>query len=312
MVIRRKRRDVENGLPSYKWSSSSEGVGKKGSRGSPSKIKYMVLGFITFLSIYKIVTEAFKGTDGAFFWIYNQFGSLDHYQKTGKQFQNISDVLSGAVVGSMILTANGFNTDKASRHNYSLYYDISMQPYFSQDISLMEVGVRKGGSLKLWRELYSDDSKIWGIDIAEFVPQFPRDANIKVLVGSSTDKTDRALLAKTLNGIKFDIVVDDGDHNDWSQYLTFSLLGSHLKSTGVYIIEDNFVSHGNNWYYTRCGFDVSVHTDISGELVTFLYPPNSIAKKTSLGRIGSVYKGENVSTATFETKEHWEKCLYVR
>ena len=44
----------------------------------------------------------------------------------------------------------------------------------------MEVGVRKGGSLKLWRELYSDNSKIWGIDIAEFVPQFPRDANIKV------------------------------------------------------------------------------------------------------------------------------------
>ena len=66
MLLRRKGRDVENGLPSYKWSSSSEGVGKKGSRGSPSKMKYMVLGFITFLSIYKIVTEAFKGTDGSY------------------------------------------------------------------------------------------------------------------------------------------------------------------------------------------------------------------------------------------------------
>ena len=51
MALRRKDRDVENGLPSYKWSSSSEGVGKKGSRGSPSKIKYMVLGFITFLPL---------------------------------------------------------------------------------------------------------------------------------------------------------------------------------------------------------------------------------------------------------------------
>ena len=126
-------------------------------------------------------------------------------------------------------------------------------------------------------------------DINDYVPQFQKDANIKVTRGSSTAPDEAKRLYKTLKHKQFDIVIDDGDHNDWSQKLTFDMIGPLLKDTGVYIIEDNFVDDGRHYYYDTCGFDVSVHNDVSGEMLTILYPSKSIAGRTALGRVGNVY-----------------------
>eukprot|EP00943_MAST-04B_sp_MAST-4B-sp1_P008217 g8217.t1 len=233
-------------------------------------------------------------------------GRLDNYQKSGQSFSSPTEVLNSAAHGTFV-GAEGYNTDKITRHNYSAYYDIVLKPYIKQQVNVMEVGVRKGGSLKLWRELFSFDSQIWGIDINDYVPQFPKDANIKVLIGSSTAPDEAKRLYKTLKHKQFDIVIDDGDHNDWSQKLTFDMIGPLLKDTGVYIIEDNFVDDGRHYYYDTCGFDVSVHNDVSGEMLTILYPSKSIAGRTALGRVGKVYPRKNNVRCPSKFSEKTEK-----
>jgi hypothetical protein len=250
--------------------------------------KRLLVCLVVLYIVHWVVVNLIKGTDGSPFlmWFYYQYGKLDNYQKSKAVYDSPSAVLKSAESGFLANEA-GFNTDKNSRHNYTAYYDIVMKPYLSDTISIMEVGVRKGGSLKMWRELFNFDSQVWGIDISDFTPQFPKDAHMKVLIGSSTNSEDAERMSATLKNTRFDIIIDDGDHNDWSQKLTFDLLGPLLKETGVYIIEDNFVDDGNFAYYDKCGMDVSVHADISGELLTLLYPPKSKAGRTPLGRLGN-------------------------
>jgi len=83
--------------------------------------------------------------------------------------------------------ARHFPTDKEDKHNYTLYYDILFEPYLRKDISILEIGVKKGGSLKLWRELFSDHSYVYGIDIDPAVPTFVRDGHIKTLAMDSQE-----------------------------------------------------------------------------------------------------------------------------
>lgn len=286
-----KRRSTGRDLESQ--SARSSKYEKKPREKVSQRQKFWPMLFLTMLCILFIrlfVKELYKGTDGnpLIVWAYQQMGRLDDYQKSGKIFASPTSVLKSAAHGTFV-GAQGYNTDKITRHNYSAYYDIVMKPYLEQTVNVMEVGVRKGGSLKLWRELFSFDSQIWGIDINDYVPQFPKDANIKVLIGSSTSPEEAKRLYKTLKHKQFDIIVDDGDHNDWAQKLTFDLMGPLLKDTGVYIIEDNFIDDGRHYYYDKCGFDVSIHNDVSGEMLTILYPSNSIAGITDLGRVGKVF-----------------------
>ena len=50
------------------------------------------------------------------------------------------------------MLSSDFATDKGSRHNFSLYYDVMLEPYVPRPVTLLEIGVKKGGSIKMWRE----------------------------------------------------------------------------------------------------------------------------------------------------------------
>ena len=69
--------------------------------------------------------------------------------------------------------------------------------------------MRKDGGLKLWREFFHPDCFVYGLDIDPGVPTFPRDGHIKVLVVDSTDAVE---VHRSLRGLTFDMVVDDGKH----------------------------------------------------------------------------------------------------
>jgi hypothetical protein len=206
-----------------------------------------------------------------------------------------------------------FPTDKQDRHNYTQYYDIALQPYFNlRAINLLgencllsnrcyfsdvtvnppaEIGVKKGGSLKMWRELFSRKSHIVGVDIDAGAPTFPRDPNIKVIISDSRvgALTNQSYFNEMFvrSGIKFDIIVDDGDHSAAAQVTvtrcsmifvigvdsfmlaacvcakveTFMNLRQLLKPTGVYIIEDvNNVQPGDYTVFAP-GWQLDIHRD---------------------------------------------------
>ena len=53
--------------------------------------------------------------------------------------------------------------DKASHHCYDLIYPDLLEPYFNKKISLLEIGVYRGGSMLIWKEVFPD-SKLTGVD----------------------------------------------------------------------------------------------------------------------------------------------------
>lgn len=171
--------------------------------------------------------------------VYSSYArSTGGYRKSGRKYDNVSHVFQGR---SSKLGLKGFlnydlPSDKATDHGYNKYYDILLQPYVNQPgLNVLEVGVKMGGSLILWRELFPPDAHIYGLDLDLGVPQFESDAHIKVLAGmSSTDQS----AAEALRGIQFDIIVDDGAHLARLQTMTLSNLWPLLKPDGIYIIED--------------------------------------------------------------------------
>ena len=98
------------------------------------------------------------------------------------------------------------------RH-YLAVYDRHLARFRKSDRSaplrLLEIGVFRGGSLKLWRTYFGPNAVIFGIDIDEGCRRFNgQDAQVRV--GSQTDVQFLLETVKEMGGL--DIVIDDGSH----------------------------------------------------------------------------------------------------
>lgn len=89
-----------------------------------------------------------------------------------------------------------------------------------------------GASLRAWRD-YFPNAFIHGVDIGEDC--LIEEERIKTFIFSST-RHDKCL--EHLFEYKYDIIIDDGDHQGLSQLLTFKNLIPLLKENGYYFIED--------------------------------------------------------------------------
>ena len=120
--------------------------------------------------------------------------------------------------------------DKGTAHSYiEHYYENAFKPYRDKDITLLEIGIAQGQSLRMWREYFSPDSRIIGYDI--------RDNNVDC-PGCELVYKD-ATNSNSFNEInKLDIVIDDGSHLFGQQLQSFNILFDKLKSGGLYVIED--------------------------------------------------------------------------
>ena len=125
-------------------------------------------------------------------------------------------------------------TDKEIRHQYcSLFYDEYLLPYKDKEISLFEIGIAGGGSLKLWSD-YFQKGKIHGVDLFPFegldtLSRYPR------VTTSFTDAYSSDFVNSLPN---FDIIMDDGPHTIESQMSFFDLYLPKLNPGGILILED--------------------------------------------------------------------------
>ena len=155
------------------------------------------------------------------------------YSRSGVQWPNVSAVgRAHAGGGWQSLT---LPTDKTSAHNYLAVYDHLLPPLRGTP-AVLEVGVKKGGSLVLWREYFSDKTSVFGVDVDRFGPTFPRDAGVKVL---SLDSQDADAMRRAFGTRpRFGVIVDDGCHLLRCIWRTFRAAAPLLLSNGVYLIED--------------------------------------------------------------------------
>eukprot|EP00727_Mastigamoeba_balamuthi_P000052 m51a1_g10043 hypothetical protein (290) ;mRNA; f:26731-27706 len=213
---------------------------------------------------------------------WKSWASLDStYRKSGRVWNSLDDIGEGLVTMAVGDVGGFLNermpTDKAGRHNYTTLYDSLLAVYRAGDITLLEVGVKKGGSIVLWREYLTPGSFVYGADIDPAIPTFTRDAHIKTLV---VDSRDAAEVDAALGGLQFDVIVDDGNHYPTAQRDTFNATWRRLKPSGVYIIEDVTHPRGLRRIVGKIlpqGWTTKTLPDSSGEHCMLVFPPGSLA-----------------------------------
>jgi len=125
-----------------------------------------------------------------------------------------------------------YGTDKGEPKSYiDEYYEENFKKYREKDITLVEIGVRSGASLKLWSEYFCEKSRIYGLDNlydkdTHSVPineDWISSKNVEYIVG---DAYTEEVCGKLPN---IDILIDDGPH-------TFE---SHVKLLQLYVPKIN-------------------------------------------------------------------------
>jgi cephalosporin hydroxylase len=120
---------------------------------------------------------------------------------------------------------------------YLTEYERLFAPMRKQPLRLLELGVRFGASMCLWRD-YFPSAMIVGLDLASKSKDFPDDERVRFVQGSQDNPASLDRCAFTAGG-PFDIIVDDASHIGRLTAASFSyLFPRYLKPGGFYVIED--------------------------------------------------------------------------
>ena len=128
--------------------------------------------------------------------------------------------------------------------DYFLIYDREFSVLRGKQSRVLEIGVYKGASLKMWREYFGSACTIVGIDIDEDCRKFDDPSNdIHVRIGSQADGIFLRDVIQEFG--PFDLIMDDGSHVASHQIASFNALFlDGLGKNGIYYIED---LEGNYW-----------------------------------------------------------------
>ena len=128
--------------------------------------------------------------------------------------------------------------EKLEIHKWKHYFPIyerHFERFRNRTLTLIEIGVARGGSLQLWKRCLGPFAKIVGVDINPSCKKAEED-QIEIRIGSQNNP-------KFLQGIidEFgapDIVIDDGSHVMADIEASFQFLYPRMDKNGVYLVED--------------------------------------------------------------------------
>ena len=132
---------------------------------------------------------------------------------------------------TLLEIANKYPTSK-NDHGFIKIYQKHFSILKDQKINILEIGVERGDSLRMWREYFTSAS-ICAIDLHDRNISVD---NTEILIG---DQSDHSFLQSVVNKYgTFDIIIDDGSHQSKHIITSFNFLFNHLSDNGIYIIED--------------------------------------------------------------------------
>ena len=153
-------------------------------------------------------------------------------------------------------------------HHYFDIYERHFGRYRDRPIKMLEIGVFRGGSLRMWKKYLHPESTIVGVDIDQSCAAHEiADQNVFVRIGSQADPN---FLAK-VNGEfgPFDIILDDGSHKTHHQIISFgALFRDALKDGGCYMVED---CHTNYWIKHVDSPETFI--DVSKQMIDMIHEP---------------------------------------
>jgi len=202
-----------------------------------------------------------------------------------------------------------YGTDKFGWHDYTPKYHALLAHLRDRPIRMLEIGVggfgdpkAGGASLQTWRD-YFPKAQIVRIDIAEKTLDLgPR---IVVARGSQVDAAFlREIVAE--HG-PFDVILDDGSHQNAHVVESFGILFDTLAPNGLYIVEDVqtafFPRFGGSCDLTAPN-SVGLFADLAAALVADAAPARAISALwryhniIALQKVGSAPRPKTPSAAT--------------
>lgn len=140
-------------------------------------------------------------------------------------------------------------TDKSSEiHDYLEVYERAIGHLRDRNFQLVEIGVHKGSSTRMWAE-YFQQARIIGVDIKKSCKQYETD-RIRIRIGNQSKPEFLARLARETSPL---VVVDDGSHVWRHQIDTFRALFPVVRPGGYFIVEDIHTSFGEDYAKTYGG-----------------------------------------------------------
>jgi hypothetical protein len=140
-----------------------------------------------------------------------------------------------------------YGSDKA-QHNYLQFYERYLP---KQPKKLLEIGVLRGSSIKMWRD-YFPGTEIHGLDLffdndmsevyEDIMKSVIHEYDVKLHKGNQCDWQ----LLDALRHEDFDIIIDDGSHNSRDQLITFFGLfnGKQYYIEDIHCADQEFYSQG--------------------------------------------------------------------
>ena len=156
----------------------------------------------------------------------------------------------------MINLRDIFDNLEHSADKWNTYFDIyekHLNSFVGKEITLVEVGVQKGGSLEMWSKYLGPQATIIGIDIDPSCSLLQyKQNNIRVEIG---DQADPAFWRDFLSRYpKIDILIDDGGHSTLQQITTLMATFNRISVPGIFICEDCHTSYNSHFINTDESF----------------------------------------------------------
>jgi Methyltransferase domain len=124
--------------------------------------------------------------------------------------------------------------------HYLEHYDELLAGWQGRDVSFLEIGVFKGGSLPMWQGFLGPGSRLTFMDIDPAC----RDLALPGTTVEIGDQAEPEFLERIGAAYgPFDLIVDDGGHKMHQQITSFVHLWPRLKDRGLYIVEDVHTSY---------------------------------------------------------------------
>lgn len=139
------------------------------------------------------------------------------------------------------LSLQGYRSDKGDIHSYLPVYEKILEPYRDKPGDVLEVGLFKGDSFRMFKEYYSGRVRTFGVDcdwyphggMADLTPLKNTMKQVCILDAESEEQ-----VRNEFGGMKFNVIIEDAGHHLAQQLKMYHVLSPYLNEGGIYIIED--------------------------------------------------------------------------
>ena len=161
-------------------------------------------------------------------------------------------------------------------------YEELFSKYRGKKITFVEIGVKWGGSLFMWKSYFGPSAKIIGIDFDPETKKLEK-YGFEIFIGDQSSKKFWDDFFSKVGNI--DILLDDGGHTNENQILTLNNTVEYINDNGIVLIEDSLSSYNKKFFnpskYSFINYSKFLVDDINSR-VKKIYKYTGLQKKNSL------------------------------